>query len=206
MENAIHQIRQFTAMQSGKCGGNHGIHGGHGRGGQRGIHRKSWTGFPYLDSRHSCNPCLRGAWSLLLRHGLIFVCHWLCQCNGKVCSLLEKDTGRASGTPPDLFVETKHSLVSLLPPLPCIPWFPLFKSVSFCEICGSLLSSAKPPFTDRRRWQGSAGITRAAGILTITVRVRRSPTTLRILSNCRDLGFALLDKKADVDMLEVASL
>ncbi len=46
----------------------------------------------------------------VLCHGFIFVCHWLCQCDGKVCSLLEKDTGRASGTPPEFFVVTKHEI------------------------------------------------------------------------------------------------
>ncbi len=40
----------------------------------------------------------------------------------------------------------------------------------------------------------------------MTVRLVASAATLRILSNWRDFGFPLLDKKADVDMLEVATL
>jgi len=45
---------------------------------------------------------------LVLGHSLTFVCHWLCQCDVKVCFRLEKATGRASDTPPELLTVTKH--------------------------------------------------------------------------------------------------
>ncbi len=61
------------------------------------------------------------------RHGLIFVCHWLCQCAGKCRVLSKKDTGRASGT--QRFTNTEDRSI-IIPRLSCSRLSPSVSSVS----------------------------------------------------------------------------
>ncbi len=57
------------------------------------------------------------SWNAVLVHcyGLVFVCHWLFQCDVKCMLHRNKDTGRASGTPFQFLDVTELPFVTFVP-------------------------------------------------------------------------------------------